>query len=384
MLFNKKTSGRNSKEEKNKSQKTTNNGRQNVWKKSRQRSRPDDSKFTESKTFKPSQEKLKESLQQKGPSKIIQNFSSINKPSFKFNFPSFKPSADLKDFSFFNILNKLNSFLGKFAIVAILISLIYLTFFDTYFLIKTYSFTFADKSYLSETELQKLSDQIKYDKFVGIIPNNQYWYTNERILTQVGKKAIPEIEKITLERRIWPNHLVLKVQSRPILVTLEIKVNNQTEFWRISQEGRVITQDKAGIYENLVTVEAPVSFTQNQSQTNFQQYSLERDEAQINKLWSIIWLWERMEEYGIEVKTTRIPSITDTEVIIVTKNNTRLYFDSNTAEISKTSLRSRMQAFFESDTFEVEKQGGLAYIDFRISNKRIYFCRINTGCQNQL
>ena len=81
--------------------------------------------------------------------------------------------------------------------------------------------------------------------------------------------------------------------------------------------------------------------------------------------------------------STAIPSLSDLDsnVIITTSNNTKLYFDVNTGDATNQSRR--LKFIFENSTLaDKEAKGELAYIDFRFP-KRIFVCHKGAKCDTQ-
>lgn len=320
----------------------------------------------------------------------LQTFIQNKLPSFWPKNPYSKgPSVEfLKKLRYFFLKiqfnKKLNTFLAKIIIVGSVFLLLYLSFFDTFFLVKSYEIEFGPNSYLSSRELEKLVSSFSQKPFMGIIPNNQYWFLNNRILTEKAKSEIPEVYLVEIQERLWPNSVRLKVHTQPILLTLAITENNQKKYYRISPQGRVLTQDNSGIMEKVVIVDRPVAYSE--AGVNFQNYRLQDDQVQLNRLWFIVTLWEVFSggslPMNLNIQTTRLPSMTDTEVIITTQNNTKLLFDSNVNIIPKENQLSRIKSVLSSNVLDLENQGALAYIDFRIPNKRVYYCYKNSPCDN--
>jgi hypothetical protein len=323
-------------------------------------------------------------------SKIKENFKNPQKkPAKKFKFGYKKITAfgsRIKSFSFKNLLKKGNYYLVKFGVLdqfnrftsylllAILsIFVIYISFFDTFFLVKTYTINFQKESYLDESQSEKLIQNIHKSKLLGIIPNNSLWFLNGSNYTLTAKKFNPEIKKIKVENRIWPDNAVLNITTEPILLTLAI---NNEEYWRVSKQAKVISEDTASLRERVVNVKNPVIF--DKATSTLAGYNFASSEQQINRFWFIDWLWRNLETKNIKVSQTSIPSLIDNDVIIKTDSGVELYFD--TSSISKTNQLNRINEFFIDSRLQEIKDGSYKYVDFRIS-KRIFVCRKDAACK---
>ena len=287
----------------------------------------------------------------------------------------------------FHVLRKINKNIFRSIIAFLLIFVIYLSFFDTYFLVKSYDIRFGENSYLSETQTNFLISSLQKNKVFGFIPNNQYWFLNTQTLTASAKGIISDIKEIKLENRTWPNKASLLINTNPILVTLSVKENNEQKFWRVSPDGDIVSADNAGIWENLVTVEKPyqVAFQdkQNNNSPTLKNVSFRNNKVQLNKFNLIQKLWPVLKENEIKVVSTSIPSLVDSDIFFLTENGTKLMFDSQVFD-SDNQIR-RINEFLRkidadgNKIIELEKSGKLKYIDFRIP-KRLYFCYNGDKC----
>ena len=266
-----------------------------------------------------------------------------------------------------------NAFLAKVFAALSVAFIVYLSFFDTFFLIKTYTVEYPTGSYLDEEASTEMIEKLKTNRILGIFPNNQLWFINDQNLTLTAQEHAPRVEHIRVTDRVWPNEAKLQVTTVPTLLTLEI---NDGELWRVDESGRVISQDTAGLQERVVTVEGSLSFdTQN---VDFQDYPLYQDEEQLNRLFFVDWLWTTLEERGLEVTRTTIPSLQDSDVTLTTSTGTRLRFNSET--ITKDLQLKRLDGFLANAKLRGELEtGSLDYVDFRIP-KRIFVCYQGTYC----
>ncbi len=276
------------------------------------------------------------------------------------------------------IIQRINQIIASVLVLSSVLFLIYLTFFDTIFLVKSYAITFTDGSYLDNKQVQELTQNIRQQKLYGIFPNNQYWFLNSNNLTVIAKSTLPEIKNIEVVNRNWPNEVELKIQTEPILLTLGIVENSQKKYWRINQLGKVLSEDDLNLRENLVEVEKIVSF--DRPGASLKDYPLEQNKEQLNRFWFVLWLWEVLKATdSITIVKTTLPTILDTDVEVMTLEGTRLLFDS--ASIPKENQKKRIANVLNSQRIQEElKQGKLAYIDFRIP-KKVFVCRKGTECE---
>jgi hypothetical protein len=287
----------------------------------------------------------------------------------------------------FHIIRKINRNILPVICAFLLIFVSYLSFIDTHFVIKSYDIRFSENSYLSQSQTSFLIDSLQKNKVLGFLPNNQYWFLNSQTLTASAKEIIPDIQEVNLENRTWPNKAMLTINTKPILVTLSVKENNEQKYWRISPEGNVVSADNAGIWENLVLVEKPyaISFQdkQNDDLASLKNFSFKNNKVQINKFNLIQKLWPVLMENGIKVVTTSVPSLVDSDIFFLTENGTKLMFDSQVFD-NENQIR-RVNEFLKkidnngNKILDLEQNGKLKYIDFRIA-KRLYFCYSGDKC----
>jgi|GEM_PF-4225045 len=317
----------------------------------------------------------------------------FTKLNINFDFSEFRKKINYLNFQY-NLTGRINWLIGRLIMGGIFVILLYLTFFDTFFLIKNYSFTFQEqnseiitesgtktvtsKSYLSEAELQQMTRNISNNRFLGLIPNNQFWYLNNRNLLASSQEVIPEITDLEITERIWPNGVQIKLTTEPILATLGLNENGVKKYYRISQLGRIITEDVNGLKEKLISVERRISF--NQSNVTFKDYPLAENQSQLNRIWFTITLWQLLESYGLKAVSTNFPSMTDTEVIITTQFGTKMLFESDIELIPREVQENRVKSILSSTILETEKKSQISYIDFRIQNKKVFLCYRGKAC----
>lgn len=278
------------------------------------------------------------------------------------------------------ILQTPNKLISGLLVVSLLFFFLYVSFFDTYFLIKNWQISFSQGSYLSKNEQEIILNKFSNTKIVGIFPSNQFWFVNDRNLTLLAQNIVPEIAGIRITNRNWPNKIDIEITTLPILLTIKLVENGQNKMWRVLPNGKILTEDKAGIGDNLVTVELPINF--DQKNFDLQKYPIFEDIGQLNRLYFVINLWSYLKEFGILPVQTILPSLNsaDKDVFVILTGGTKLYFDSN--KFSRQTQKDRLQSVLESGLVDKIKNGELAYVDFRIS-KRIHICPKNKKCAEE-
>jgi hypothetical protein len=280
------------------------------------------------------------------------------------------------------IIEKFNRFLAIILASSAIICLIYISFFDRFFLVKTYSVSFSDNSFLDNDEVNQITTQFSQQKILGVLPNNQYWFLSDYNLTQIAKKTIPEVQSVQITDRVWPNKVDLKITTDPVLVTLGVMENNQKKYWRISQTGKVIDEDTLNLRQNVVEVDKIISFDKPGS--SLKDYPLQDNQDQLNRYWFVLWLWSAMSSLNINVAKTVFPTLLDTDVEIITDQGTKLLFD--TDAMSKDNQFQRIKATLNTTINNnlvrtMLDSGKLNYIDFRIP-KKVFVCDTGKSCNS--
>jgi hypothetical protein len=286
------------------------------------------------------------------------------------------------------VLERMNQFIFGSILVFTALFIVYLSLFDTLFLVKSYSisFDYSEKnqqySYLDTVSTKGLINNIKKQRFLGLVPSNQLWFLNSQNLTNVAQKSNPSVTSVSVERRIWPNNAQLKITTEPILLTLGITLGNNTtnsEYWRIAKDGEIMTSDDSGIREKLVVVEKSVQF--NKSDKNLRDISFNNNSEQMDRFWFTMWLWDELKTQNIPVLKTSYPSLFDNDVNVQLVNGTILQFTNQTT--SKEGQKLRIEQFFSNPAYRSElNDGKFGYVDFRIQ-KRIFVCTRGELCEKQ-
>jgi hypothetical protein len=268
--------------------------------------------------------------------------------------------------------------LNLLIVLSIIFFTIYLSFFDTFFLIKNWSIDFTSNSYLDNKDVNKLVNNYQNSRFLGIFPSNQYWFSTEQNLTTVAQEIFPEIESVKILERSFPNKLKLEIETKPAFITLAISTQKGYEYWRISDSGKILTMDNANIRQNLVRVSYPISFENPDSNIKDSRFFMDNPE-QLNRLHFVRFTWDLLSEIGQEPIETYLPSmnIADTEVTIELENRTKLLFESS--KFDKETHVKRLISFLNPSIREEIQEGKIAYIDLRVP-KRIFVCKKKSLC----
>jgi hypothetical protein len=280
----------------------------------------------------------------------------------------------------FKLVERINYVVALTLFASLGLFVLYLSFFDTTFLIKQYNFVFASGSYVSRSDLELITKQFSTQKLAGILPYNQYWFLNEQNLTQAAQDMYPEITQIRILERQWPDTLKLEITTEPVLLTLAI---NSNQYWRISQSGRVLSLDDMNLRENVVTVDRSLyvgySDLPGTTQVSFKDYTFEDKQKQKNRFWFIIWLWQQLKSYNLTTIQTILPSLSDydSDVIVKTNQGTRLIFD--VYGVDRPNQEARLKTFFDSELAVNEQKGQYAYVDFR-TPKKFFVCPKASPC----
>jgi len=275
----------------------------------------------------------------------------------------------------FDFLRRANVLLSSILLGGVVLAALYISFVDTYFLVKRYQVEFASGSYLSEEDTHRLLQSFQQNSLLGVLPGNQFWYLNNQHLTSTAQSLFPDIEYVFIRERQWPDTAVLEVKMQPILLTLHI---DQDQYWRISHDGDVLTRDDIRLKERLVLVQNEIVINSRDPDI-FQQYSFQNDLIQREKFWFIDWLWRKMDEVGVRYAETEIISLYDTDVIVRTAAGTELRFDSR--GFSPSAQQTRLTSVLGDTTIaDQERDGQIAYIDFRTTGK-VFVCRRGSVCE---
>jgi hypothetical protein len=248
----------------------------------------------------------------------------------------------------------------------------YLLIVDKYFLVKNIDITFAKGSYLSRKDAIGFKKSFESSYF-NLLAKNQIWFISSPVITTIAREINPEIANVEIIERILPNTLKLKVSTEPILATLNFNTN---QSWRISKTGRFTTQDDIGIQDKPVNVTKPIIW--NTNQYDLSNFNIRNINGQLNRLYFIEYTNNLIKELDLNVVTSSLDTIDDTQANIVTTNDTQLLFDSD-----KTSLinhTSRVKNVLTNTKIQDSiRSNKMSYIDFRIP-ENVFLCYKGTKC----
>jgi hypothetical protein len=104
------------------------------------------------------------------------------------------------------------------------------------------------------------------------------------------------------------------------------------------------------------------------AEATLQDFQLQNNPSYLNKLYFIVYLWDILEkEIDLEISNTFIADFKDEDVVLVTENDTSLYFSAN--NFDKINQYQRVKKAFDSEIGVRESNKKLEYIDFRIPQK---------------
>ena len=185
---------------------------------------------------------------------------------------------------------------------------------------------------------------------------------------------------MVIDNRIWPNKAEITIYTEPILATLSVNENNQERYWRISQNGRVLTEDTAGIRENVINLKKAISVTDGSSFTTLAGYSFENSPTQLNRFWFSFYIREYLENLGLDIISMEIESLVDSYLTVTIFNGTKLYFESDNQVLAREHLEDRVNTIFTSEFNDRIKNNEINYIDFRIPSRKIFICQNGGSC----
>jgi hypothetical protein len=283
----------------------------------------------------------------------------------------------------FDVAKNINRLIVGLCMVSFIGFFTYLSFFDQYFTIKKYTVEYISGSYLNNQQTFDLISHFQKNKLYKVFPNNQYWFANNLSLTASAKEIFPEIKNVNIKNRQWPDKVLLQVETNKPILTLWVTENNEQKYWRINENGKISSQDKAAIWYNLVKVEKPYSVQGDPSQQlSLFNHSFENDASQKQRFKLTKKLLDYFKSINIEITSTTFPSISDTDIIMDSSNGTKFLFDSlafeNDLQIERLDYFLKSESD-KNDFYELHKRGNYAYFDFRIAHKA-HVCKVIDKC----
>jgi hypothetical protein len=339
-----------------------------------------------------SKEKYKNKKKVKNKKSYLKSSNSLNKNSSNINsrfdqvFAPARPNLEKTDnpknpkkslfytfaSSFKSILKNKNKVIIYSLCFILFSSLGYLLCIDKYFLVKNLEVTFPNGSYLSKTDLKKFKKDFE-ESYASLIAKNNIWFVSSPVLTSIAKDINPTIETVTIVDRQLPNKLKVNIQTAPILATIVI---NNSQSWRVNQNGQFVTQDDIGLEENAVHINTPVTW--NSANYNLSQFNLNNVEGQMEKLYFVNFIRQLVNEQGYNLARTEIESLEDNSVSFMIDNQTWLKFDPSKSSIINNSNKT-INILNNKKINQQILDNQLSYIDFRIP-ENVFICQKNKTC----
>jgi hypothetical protein len=283
-----------------------------------------------------------------------------------------------------NIFKNINKIIVTVVASLLIVFFLYLSFFDQYFTIKKYTVQYSTGSYLNNIQTNELINHFQKNKLYNIFPNNQYWFANGLSLTASAREVFPEIKSVKVSKRDWPNKVTLTVETNEPILTLAVIENNEQKYWRVNENGKISSQDKAAIWYNLVKVEKPYTLQDVESQQTLSlfSHSFETNTAQKQRFTLTKKLLDYFKAIDLQINSITYPSISDTDIVMESNTGTKFSFDS--LILNEDLQIERLDYFLKSkleklDFYDLEKKKEFKYLDFRVSNK-VHFCKVDEKC----
>jgi hypothetical protein len=268
-------------------------------------------------------------------------------------------------------IRKLSTIIVRSVAFVLVFSLIYTIFIDTYFVIKQVNIRFDGRSYLEQKRLDTLVNTLQQKKVFGFVPLNSYWFVNSETLTDLGKSISPDIQKVTLASRKWPNTIDIEISTQPVAATL--RYNN--DYYLISRDGKLLGKDTVSQRTHVITM--------NSFSTPSDFLTTERLESRNNnllqKIFFALFLENTLADLGYTPDITSISSdLPQDNDILITILNTTLLFELDS--LSKPDLITRINNTLKSTNLsrQIASQE-VVYIDMRFS-KNIFVCYADSEC----
>ena len=287
------------------------------------------------------------------------------------------PTKEKKKFKLPKIeLNILFKHINKIAIALITTILVggvsYLVFIDQFFLVKNLNIEFKTGSYLSRIDSAKFKKEFESSYF-SIFAKNSIWFASSPFLTSIAKEINPAIESIEIKNRILPNTLELVIQTTPILATIEL---NNSEKWRVSRNGLLVTQDDINLNEKLVVINNPVIW--NSELYKLSQLNLSNIDGQLDKLYFINFTSNNLKQLNHNVTRSELENLESDYITLIIDNSTKLKFNYRKFTIENSSNRLNNIISNAKITRQL-REDKIDYIDFRVP-ENVFVCFKDSKC----
>jgi hypothetical protein len=259
-----------------------------------------------------------------------------------------------------------------FTLFSLCASVIYLSHFDTFLLINQWQVNFLNKGNLSQQDLNKLSNAFHNKRFLQIFPNDSLFFVTSDSLTIEAKNTIPEIEKVEIIQKKYPNSIDLEITMSQPLATIAVNIDGVVEFWNVNQQGKITTINNSNYYNHLIYIDSYISFDLPNTLLTDVQPLIHTE--QLNRIYFTLFLKKKLADYNINYTRIAFPSlnIQDNNVIIELLNGTKLYFSLDS--LSRNGLEERLESIFAGNLREKILSGKLKYLDLRIAKKLLSCC----------
>lgn len=261
----------------------------------------------------------------------------------------------------------------RILVVTTISTFLYICFIDTNFAIKHISIKFTNQSYLEEARINTLLSIINKNRLAGIIPLNSYWFLNSESLTSIGKSVSPDITRVELVSREWPDQASLSITTVPITATL----NYGSSYVILSRNGQILGRDSVSLRSNVIRLNSfstPLTFLENDS-------LVANNNSLLQKVFFTIQLQNILLDLDLQISESVISSdiVTDSDVYI-TVNKTKLLF-SYTA-LNSENLITRITRILKDTGMRAQVlDEKISYIDMRFP-KTVFVCLKDTSCAN--
>ena len=265
--------------------------------------------------------------------------------------------------------------------ILLLVTILYLSFFDTNYVVKNWQLNMAPGSYLDATQQKNIVTSFQNSRLLGIFPSNEYWFLTEPNLTYLAFDNEPSVKKIQIQSRQLPDQATLLVTTQPILATIGITVGDKQEYWRIAKDGEIISRDMSNQYEKLISVDKSISYDQARSDFRatkiFTIYP-----SMLNKVYFALFAQNLLNQYSTKVVSLSLSSlnVADNGISLTLENGTRIIFDAR--RFDQATLEERVRAIFDSELKDQIDSGSLSYVDLRIP-RRVFICPKTKPCTNR-
>lgn len=259
------------------------------------------------------------------------------------------------------------------SLLVILCSLIvFLSYFDSYHLVKEWDIEFAEDSYLDRQSLERVLEHLKRNRVNYILPANNYWLLNDQLLTESARSSFPQIQNISVKELKYPNRAKIQIATTPLLLSLSVNTPRGIQIWRVDTSGRLFSQDTANRMEKVVYVDRSVTFDRPDTSLGDIRF-FEDNPEQLDRLYFISYTWEILQSYGVLISYTSIPSLNsaDKDVTLHFPNGSKLLL--NSSILDRNSYENRLKTILKSNLIQSLEQGRIKYLDLRQSG-RVFSC----------